>query len=214
MTAGRFITFEGGEGSGKSTQARRLAERLRATGHDVIVTREPGGSPFAEAIRDVILGGALPAHNALSEALLFFAARADHLAATIRPALAAGTWVICDRFSDSTRVYQGVAGTLKSSIIDELEDLVVYPTRPNLTVIVDVPVSVGLARANRRRAADPADPFESRETAYHEKLRTGFLELAMMEPQRCIVVDGTKSEAEVADSIWATVEKRLAGGAA
>lgn len=209
MTAGRFITFEGGEGSGKSTQARRLAERLRACGQDVLSTREPGGSPFAEAIREMILGGGLPAHTAISEALLFYSARADHLATTIRPALTAGTWVICDRFSDSTRVYQGVAGALKSSVIDELEDLVVYPTRPNLTVIVDVPVSVGLARADRRRSSDPADPFERRDAAYHEKLRAGFLDLAAMEPQRCIVVDGTKTEAEVGDAVWKVVEARL-----
>jgi dTMP kinase len=209
MTAGRFITFEGGEGSGKSTQARRLAERLRIAGRDVVSTREPGGSPFAESIRDVILGGRLPPHTPLSEALLFYAARADHLVGTIRPALAAGTWVICDRFSDSTRVYQGIAGALKSSVIDELEDLVVYPTRPNLTFIVDVPVEIGLARAGQRRSSDPADPYEGRDVAFHEKLRTGFLDLAMMEPQRCIVVDGTKAEAEVAAAVWAAVVNRL-----
>ncbi len=209
MTPGRFITFEGGEGSGKSTQARLLADRLRADGHEVLSTREPGGSAFAEAIREVILGGTLPAHTPISEALLFYAARADHLAATIRPALAAGTWVVCDRFSDSTRVYQGSAGALKSSVIDELEDLVVYPTRPNLTVIVDVPVEIGLARADRRRSTDPADPYERRDFAFHQKLRAGFLDLAMMEPQRCIVVDGTHGEAEVGEAVWTAVQSRL-----
>ena len=209
----RFITFEGGEGSGKSTQARLLAYRLRAAGHDVLLTREPGGSPFAEAIRDVILGGRLPAHTPLSEALLFYAARADHLAASIRPALAAGTWVLCDRFSDSTRVYQGIAGALKPGIVDELEALVVLPTRPNLTLIVDVPVDIGLARADKRRSSDQADPYERRDGAFHQRLRDGFLAIARDEPQRCIVIDGTRAEAEVAATVWAAVETRLLQGA-
>jgi dTMP kinase len=210
MTA-RFITLEGGEGSGKSTQARRLAERLRAAGREVLTTREPGGSPFAERIRDVILNSALPAHTPLAEALLFYAARADHLAATISPALAAGRWVVCDRFSDSTRVYQGIAGALGLETVDKLETLVVGATRPDLTLIVDVPAEVGLARAGRRRSADPADPYEGRDLAFHRRLREGFLAVARAEPDRCAVVDGTRGEAEVAAEVWALVETRLLG---
>ncbi len=213
MTA-RFITFEGGEGSGKSTQARLLTERLRVAGQAVLPTREPGGSPFAEAIRELILGGTLPPHQPLAEALLFYAARADHLTTTIRPALAAGTWVLCDRFSDSTRVYQGLAGNLELAIIDRLEEIAVAPTRPDLTLIVDVPVDVGLARAGKRRSADPADPYERREAAFHQRLRDGFLAIARAEPQRCAVIDGTLSEAEVAAAVWAIVEARLIGGSA
>jgi dTMP kinase len=210
MTTARFITFEGGEGSGKSTQARRLAERLRQSGCDVLVTREPGGSPFAEALRGVILGGDLPPHAALSEALLFYAARADHLKATIRPALAAGRWVICDRFSDSTRVYQGVAGRLSEATLEALEGLVVAPTKPDLTVMVDIPPEIGLART-RTRAAPGAevDPYERRDLAFHRQLRAGFLAIARSEARRCVVVDGTETEDAVADAVWAAVTARL-----
>ncbi len=210
MTTGRFITFEGGEGSGKSTQARRLAARLTEAGHDVLSTREPGGSPFAEALRDVILGGRLPAHAPLSEALLFYAARADHLSARIRPALAAGRWVICDRFSDSTRVYQGVAGRLPETTLETLEAIVVAPTTPDLTVIVDVPPEIGLARARRRAAPDAeTDPYESRELAFHQQLRAGFLAIARAQPRRCVVVDGTQDEDTVAAAIWSAVAGSL-----
>ena len=135
MATGKFITFEGGEGAGKSTQVGLLAVRLRAAGIDVVMTREPGGSPFGERLRDLVLDPATPEHSALSEALLFFAARADHLETTIRPALAEGRWVICDRFSDSTRAYQGSAGAVAPEIIDALDQLVVAETQPDLTVI-------------------------------------------------------------------------------
>ena len=219
MAKARFITFEGGEGSGKSTQARLLAERLTAEGLDVLVTREPGGSPFAEAVRELILGSKLPPHAPLSEALLFYAARADHLEAVIRPALAAGRWVLCDRFSDSTRVYQGNAGHVASAAIDGLERIVVAKTKPDLTVVIDVPVDVGLDRANRRRgataepgadgAAAAADRYEAREQDFHERLRQGFLALARVEPQRCIVIDGARPEAMVAADVWAAVQARL-----
>lgn len=209
--AARFITFEGGEGSGKSTQARLLAGRLTAAGHDVVLTREPGGSPFAEAMRNVILDPATPPHSALSEALLFYAARADHLERTIRPALAAGRWVICDRFSDSSRVYQGVAGALSGDVLDRLEAIVVAPTRPDLTLIVDVPVAVGLARADARRgsASGGRDPYEARDVAFHERLRGGFLDIARREPARCAVIEGTRPPGEIEAEIWALVRVRL-----
>jgi len=211
MTAGRFITFEGGEGSGKSTQARALAERLRVCGRSVVLTREPGGSPFAEALRAVILDPTTPPHAALSEALLFYAARADHLERTIRPALAAGRWVICDRFSDSSRVYQGVGGALPADVLEHLERIVVAPTAPDLTILVDVPVAVGLARADARRLASASerDAYEGRDAAFHERLRAGFLAIARDEPVRCVVVDGTKDPGDVAAEVWKLVETRL-----
>src|SRR5262245_48726206 len=153
MASGRFITFEGGEGSGKSTQAKRLFDGLRARGIDVLMTREPGGSPFAEQARELILNPAIAAHTPLSEALLFYAARADHLHKTIRPALGVGRWVICDRFSDSTRVYQCDAGGLALDVFKALEQMVVSLTFPDLTFILDVPAEVGLGRAATRRLA-------------------------------------------------------------
>jgi dTMP kinase len=214
MASGKFITFEGGEGSGKSTQARLLADRLKARGIDAILTREPGGSPFAERVRALLLDPAAPSHSALSEALLFYAARDDHLDKTIRPTLALGRWVICDRFSDSTRVYQGVAGGLGASALDALERLVVEPTRPELTFILDLAPADGLARA-RARSAVPgvapadADPFERRDPQFHERLRAGYLAIAKAEPVRCVVVDGAKAPAAIADEIWAHVEQRL-----
>ena len=218
MTVGKFITFEGGEGSGKSTQARLLAEALETRGRAVVLTREPGGSPFAERVREVLLDPATPPHAPLSEALLFYAARADHLARTIRPALAAGRWVVCDRFSDSTRVYQGHAGELDPGLIEALERMIVAPTRPDLTVVIDIPATEGLARATVRRAAVPtpegrsgssADAYEARDIAFHERLREGFLAIAEAEPQRCIVMDGRLPAEEVAARVWTEVERRL-----
>lgn len=227
MTGGRFITFEGGEGSGKSTQARRLAERLEGLGHGVVVTREPGGSPFAERLRTLILDPKVERHSALSEALLFSAARADHLETVIRPALAAGRFVVCDRFSDSTRVYQGYAGRVEPRLLEALELIVVGHTRPDLTIVVDIPAEVGLARAALRQNTSAtaeyektgkqprsllADRFEARDLAFHKRLREGFLEIAQLEPQRCIVVDGQKSVDDVAHEVWAAVEARLLAG--
>ena len=210
--AGRFITFEGGEGSGKSTQARRLAERLRGVGLDVLLTREPGGSPFAEQIRGLLLGGTLSPHPPIAEALLFFAARADHLEATIRPALAAGRWVICDRFSDSTRAYQGAAGGVPDATLDTLETLVVGASAPDVTFLLDVDAATGLARATRRREAvegTEIDPFESRALAFHERLRKGYLAIAARAPERCVSLDGTEPVATIADRIWASVRQRF-----
>ena len=214
MTAGKFITFEGGEGSGKSTQAHNLAGRLRAQGIEVVLTREPGGSPFAEALRTLILDPETPPHSALSEALLFYAARADHLDKTIRPALNAGAWVICDRFSDSTRVYQSEAGGLPGEVLDALEEIVVSPTVPDLTFILDLPAELGLGRAESRRLSAPREPvepdaYEKRELAYHWQLREAFAALAHAQPQRCVLIDATADEPAVADAIWGAVAARL-----
>jgi dTMP kinase len=217
MASGKFITFEGGEGSGKSTQARLLADRLKARGIDALLTREPGGSPFAERVRALLLDPATPSHAALSEALLFYAARADHLDKTIRPALAAGRWIICDRFSDSTRVYQGVAGGLHRETLDVLERLVVLPTHPHLTFILDLPPAEGLARARARGKiagglGTAADPFERRDPSFHEHLREGYAAVAKAEPWRCALVDAARATGTVAAEIWALVEQRLLSG--
>ncbi len=215
MAKGKFITFEGGEGAGKSSQAKLLAERLRACGLHVVLTREPGGSAFAEQIRELILGRDTADHGALAEALLFCAARADHLERTIRPALEAGHWVICDRFSDSTRVYQGVAGGLSKAVIEALEQLVVAENIPDATIVLDLPASDGLARARGRnqkaRAAGggDADTFEDRPLSYHERLRDGFLMIATAEPERCVVIDALQTPDEVAEQVWATIEARV-----
>lgn len=206
----RFITFEGGEGSGKSTQARLLAERLKHAGIDTLLTREPGGSPFAEQVREFILGGKQAPHPPLSEALLFYAARADHLAHTIRPALSADRWVIADRFSDSTRVYQGAAGGVSSADIDTIDRIVVGDTTPALTLILDLAPEEGLRRAAERRPDGArTDPFEARELDFHKRLRAGFLAIATAEPQRCIVIDASGPAAPIAATIWRTIETRL-----
>lgn len=206
-----FITLEGGEGTGKSTQARLLAERLEAAGLECVITREPGGSPFAERIRDLLLGGDLPARAPVSEALLFLAARADHLAHVIAPALAAGRAVICDRFSDSTLVYQGIAGRVPLTTLTELDRLIVGDLKPDLTLIVDLPPEIGLARASARRAAGAGvDPFEQRALPFHETLRTGFRTIAENHPDRCVLIDGAGSIDEVAARVWSAVRQRLA----
>lgn len=214
MSSGRFITFEGGEGSGKSTQARLLADALIAMGIDCIVTREPGGSPFAEQVRALLLDPQTAPHSALSEALLFYAARADHLDKVVRPALVAGRWVISDRFSDSTRVYQVEVGGLPEEVYKALELIVVKLTYPDLTFILDVPADVGLARATTRRlaqaiAGEDADAYEKRDAEFHERLRQGFLAVAEAERHRCHVVDGTKSVDTIAAEVLAQVERRL-----
>lgn len=207
---GRFITFEGGEGAGKSSQVGRLAEHLRGLGHEVVVTREPGGSPGAEAIRHVLLSGVAEAFGPLAEAALFAAARADHLDQTIRPALEAGRWVVCDRFVDSSRVYQGLAGEVSADRLRELEAASVGSDMPDLTVLLDVPVEVGLARAAQRRGSGVVDRFERDEASVHERRRQAFLDLARAEPGRFVVVDAGQDPATVAEAIWYAVKSRLA----
>jgi dTMP kinase len=209
---GRFITFEGGEGSGKSTHARLLADRLMSMGIEVVLTREPGGSPGAEIIRHILLSGIAKPLGQETEAILFAAARDDHVRTTIRPALVAGKWVICDRFIDSTRVYQGALGKVDAKLIRSLERVTVGGAMPDLTVLLDVPASVGLARAKSRRGAGSTDRFEAESKTFHEELRRAYIALADKEPKRCIIVDGRAPREVVAERIWASVEKRLHPG--
>ncbi|WP_237151583.1 dTMP kinase [Oryzibacter oryziterrae] len=209
MARGKFITFEGGEGAGKSTQVRRLAEHLRALGLDVVVTREPGGSPSAEAIRGLLLSGRVRALGTLGEAYLFAAARMDHIAETIEPALERGAWVICDRFADSTRVYQGAADGLDVEIVDDLERIAVGNCRPDLTIVIDLPVDVGLARVAGRSGNGTGDRFEAEAVAVHEARRQGFLGVAAANPDRCVVIDGAREADAVTSDIAALVTGRF-----
>ena len=205
---GLFVTFEGGEGVGKSTQVARLAERLRRTrGSEVVVTREPGGTPRAERIRAALLGGGAKAHGPLAEAVLFAAARLDHLDALIRPALARGAIVLCDRFSDSTRAYQGAAGGVEPRLLDAIERAVVGATRPDLTLVLDLPPAVGLARAEARAGA--RDRFEAESAAFHERLSQAFRALAASDPGRCRLIDAGRTQDAVEAEIWAAVVPRL-----
>ena len=206
---GRIITFEGGEGAGKSTHAALLAQRLRALGIVVVLTREPGGSPGAEIIRHVLLSGAAKPLGADAEAILFAAARDDHVRHTIEPALARGRWVVCDRFSDSTRVYQGIVGKVDLKLITGLERITLGELRTDLTFVLDVPTDVGIARANKRRAEGEADRFEGEQPQFHDRLREGFRTLALSEPDRCILIDASKPRAEVAEQIWKVTNERL-----
>lgn len=210
MTQGRFISFEGGEGGGKSTQLRRLAERLAETGREVVATREPGGSAGAEAIRALLVQGEADRWSAVTETLLMYAARRDHIERVITPALARGAWVLCDRYADSTRAYQGAGGGTDPALIAALEAHVLGGVMPDLTLILDLPPEVGLARAAARAGAETR--FESKGLAFHQKLREGFLGIAAAEPERCAVIDATTPVEAVADAIWAAVTSRLARG--
>ena len=209
---GLFVTFEGGEGAGKSTQIRRLAEALRARGHDALLTREPGGSPGAEAVRHVLLSGAAEAFGTRMEAILFAAARNDHVEEVIRPALRQGKIVLCDRFMDSSRVYQGVTGNLEADFIEALQRIAVDGVVPNCTLILDIPARLGLERAKKRGAAtaDGPDRFEREELQTHEKRREAYLDIAAGEPERCHIVDATRSEEAIAAEIFAIVDRLLA----
>ena len=208
MAQGRFITFEGGEGAGKSTQLKRLVASLEAGGREVVATREPGGSPGAESIRDLVLKGSADRWSPVTETLLMYAARRDHVERVIRPALARGAWVVCDRFADSTRAYQGAAGGTDPGLIAALETYILEGTRPDLTLIFDLPVAVGLERAHARAGAEMR--FESKGEAFHERLREGFLAIARAEPGRCVIIDARGSLDEVEARVWAAVDDRLA----
>lgn len=209
--AGLFVTFEGGEGAGKSTQIRRLSQRLEALGRQVVATREPGGSPIAESIREFLLCGEARRFGPLAETMLFAAARADHVASTIRPALERGAVVLCDRFADSTRVYQGALGAVPATALDALEGIAMGPLRPDLTLILDVPVELGLSRAEgrRRELGERPDRFEEENLAFHSRIREAFLAVAAAEPQRCAVVDAAGTPDEVEARVWASVQTRL-----
>ncbi len=220
MTGGRFITFEGGEGAGKSTQVRLLAERLTARGVTVVATREPGGTPFAEKIRELVLTPDTAPTAPLAEALVFAAARADHIERLIRPALQRGDWVISDRFADSTRAYQGAGGGLPTATVAEIERIALSGLVPHLTIVLDLDPAVGLMRANQRRGAQTpgtfigADTFEGRLLAFHHRLRQGFLDIAAAEPQRVAVIDGFQNPLAISDAVWQLVEDRPGFGRA
>ena len=207
MARGRFITFEGGEGAGKSTQVGRLAARLTAEGREVVTTREPGGSPGAESIRELVLTGSADRWSPATETLLMYAARRDHIERVIRPALERGAWVICDRFADSTRAYQGAAGGVDPKFISALETYILEGTRPDLTLVFDLPADVGLDRAHARAGAEMR--FESKGTAFHERLREGFRAIADSEPERCALIDATAPMDAVEAAVWAAVSERL-----
>lgn len=211
MQAGKFITLEGGEGAGKSTQAKLLRDKLAAYGYDVVLTREPGGSPRAEAIRAVLLSGKAKRFGPMGETLLFYVARDSHLELTIRPALARGSWVVCDRFHDSTRAYQGAAGGASMAAIDALERIVVGQTMPDLTLILDLPPEEGLRRVAARAGGEgqEADRFEGMSLRFHQNLRQEFLEIAEAEPWRCAVIDAGQPPEKVAADIWAAVCKHF-----
>jgi dTMP kinase len=207
---GRFITFEGGEGAGKSTQVRRLRDALEGIGVKAILTREPGGSPKAEEIRRLLLGGTVKPFGHGAEAMMFSAARIDHLDTLIRPALAEGAWVICDRFADSTRAYQGTLGAIEPRLIDALERVAVGPTRPDLTFILDIAPEEGLRRGRARAGAgSAADRFEQETLLFHRAVRNAFLDIAAREPVRCAVIDAALDADTIAARVWSTVQVRL-----
>ncbi len=206
---GRFITFEGGEGSGKSTQIKALAERLNAAKVRTLVTREPGGSPGAEIIRHLVLSGMGKLLGADAETLLFAAARDDHVRAVIEPALSQGIWVLCDRFSDSTRAYQGSLGKVSPAVLNAMERVTIGDLKPDLTFILDVPVEVGMKRAAARRGSGAPDRFEAEDVRFHQGLREAYWKIAAAEPQRCALIDATAEPGAVAANIWATMRERL-----
>ena len=214
VAKGRFITFEGGEGVGKSTQIARLAEHLRANGFEVVMTREPGGTPHAEQLREVLLSGRFAGLGALAEAALFAAARIDHVDSLIAPALARGAFVLCDRFMDSTRAYQGARCGVDPAAVALLERAAIGAARPDLTLILDLPPAEGLARAAaRRNHGEQPDRFEAEADAFHDGLRQAFLDIAAHEPERCSVIDAGRGVEEVARDIRRIVDGRFLDGA-
>lgn len=210
MPRGFFITFEGGEGAGKSTQIQRLAAKLREKRYQIVVTREPGGSPGAEAVRHVLLSGAAESFGPEMEALLFAAARSDHVEQVIRPAIDAGKIVLCDRFIDSSRVYQGVTGNLDPVLMRSIERVAINGMMPDLSLFLDLDAELGLDRANARRAAsEGADRFEKETLAIHQRRREAYLQIAADEPRRCKVIDASKGEDSVQLAIAAVVFEAL-----
>lgn len=204
---GLFISFEGGDGAGKSSQINRLAAYFRERGETVLITREPGGSDGAEAIRTLLVDGAAERWSPLTEALLMYAARADHLERSIRPALSRGEVVITDRFADSTMAYQGIAGGLGEETVSRLHALVVAGDNPDITLVLDIAPELGLARAGGRSASESR--FESKGEAYHRKVRQAFLRIAGDNPERCVVIDASEDEEAVFRSIVAAIKRKL-----
>ncbi len=206
---GRFITFEGGEGSGKSTQIRILADRLRAANLRTIQTREPGGSPGAEIIRHLVLSGMgkLLGHDA--ETLLFAAARDDHVRTVILPALNQGTWVLCDRFFDSTRAYQGRLAHVPEGLLKAMQRVTIGDLKPDLTIILDVPVEIGMQRAAARRGDGAPDRFEAEDVQFHQELREAYRQIAAEDPQRCVLIDASADQDTVAARIWSALRDHL-----
>jgi dTMP kinase len=210
VNRGHFITLEGGEGTGKSTLLAALRDKLEATGQTVVLTREPGGTELAEAIRNLVLYPPKgQVWSSMAEALLMNAARTDHLEKKIRPALAAGSWVLCDRFADSTRVYQSVQNGVGIDVLRMLENSVLGETRPELTLVLDAPVEQAASR--RADRGQDVDTFEMRDLAFHEAVRQAFIDVARSEPERCMLLDASRSPNEVANTAWHEIETRLLG---
>lgn len=210
MARGRFITLEGGEGAGKSTQISRLVAYLQSRGLETVETREPGGAPGAEKIRELLIDGPTDRWDGVTEALLHFAARREHVQKTILPAVKRGDWVVCDRFADSTLAYQGYGHGVSRAFLQSLYDETVGDLRPDLTIILDLPVEQGLERADARGSGGTR--YERMDRAFHMRLRDGFLEIARDNPQRCRVVDATRSVDDVAADIRQMVEENLQTG--
>lgn len=208
---GRFISLEGGEGAGKSTQSKRLAAKLSDCGIATVLTREPGGTPGAEAIRSLLVSGDTGRWDGVTETLLHFAARREHVEKTVRPALARGTWVITDRFADSTMAYQGYAGGVGRDVVEKFYSLVLGDFRPDLTLILDLPVELGLARARNRMQGQAAaeDRYERMGETFHQNLRNAFHDIAAREPERCRIIDARDDVDQVADALWQAVAARF-----
>lgn len=204
---GRFITFEGGEGAGKSTQVRALVAHLRDLGLEVVQTREPGGSSGAEALRDLLVTGEAGRWSPMSETLMMYAARANHLEQVIRPALERGAWIVCDRFSDSTRAYQGAGGGVTPELIETIDTAVVGETQPDLVIVMDMPPQAGLKRALAR--GDAENRFESKGLTFHERLREGFRRRAAAHPDRYCLIDADRSIEDIGADIWRVVSDRF-----
>jgi dTMP kinase len=206
---GRFITFEGGEGSGKSTQIKILADRLHTAKLRTIVTREPGGSPGAEIIRHLVLSGMGKLLGSDAETLLFAAARDDHVRTVILPALNQGTWVLCDRFFDSTRAYQGRLAHVPEGLLRAMQRVTIGDLKPDLTIILDIPVEIGMQRAAARRGQGAPDRFEAESVQFHQELREAYRQIAEEEPQRCVLIDASAAPDEVAAKIWTALRDHL-----
>jgi dTMP kinase len=206
---GRFITFEGGEGTGKSTQIKKLADRLKAARMRILVTREPGGSPGAEIMRHLVLSGMGKLLGPEAETLLFAAARDDDVRTVIQPALNRGAWVLCDRFADSTRVYQGSLGSVSVALINAMQRVTIGDLKPDLTIILDLPVEIGLQRAAVRRGSATPDRFEGEKLGFHEGLREAYRKIAADEPSRCVLIDANSDPDTVAGRVWTALRERL-----